>query len=156
MRHFVCFITNIAAQLQYEDRNSVKKRHGYVSLEFKLIHMDLANDIYKQPQKFNLHKLDILMKFKIEEFSVVSTSIFDSPIILRSISYFIMYALHTCSVTQLCLTLCKPMTVAHQVSLSMKFSRQEYWCGLPSPPPGDLTNADLSQVSYISRQFLYH
>ena len=49
-----------------------------MSLEFKLIHMDLANDIYKQPQKFNLHKLDILMKFKIEEFSVVSTSIFDS------------------------------------------------------------------------------
>ena len=40
--------------------------------------------------------------------SVVITSIFDSPVILRSISYFIMYALHTCSVTQLCLTLCNP------------------------------------------------
>ena len=118
-----------------------------MSLEFKLIHMDLANDIYKQPQKFNLHKLDILMKFKIEEFSVVSTSIFDSPIILRSISYFIMYALHTCSVTQLCLTLCKPMTVAHQVPLSMKFSRQEYWCGLPFNSPGDLPNSGIEPRS---------
>ena len=28
--------------------------------------------------------------------------------------------------------------VAHQVSLSMGFSRQEYWSGLPCPPPGDL------------------
>ena len=28
--------------------------------------------------------------------------------------------------------------VAHQASLSMGFSRQEYWSGLPCPPPGDL------------------
>ena len=28
--------------------------------------------------------------------------------------------------------------VAHQVPLSMKFSWQEYWIGLPCPPPGDL------------------
>ena len=31
-------------------------------------------------------------------------------------------------------------TVAHQVALSMEFSRQEYWSGLPCPPPGDLPN----------------
>ena len=31
-----------------------------------------------------------------------------------------------------------PWTVAHQAPLSMAFSRQEYWCGLPCPPPGDL------------------
>src|SRR5574340_27629 len=29
-------------------------------------------------------------------------------------------------------------TIAHQAALSMKFSRQEYWSGLPFPPPGDL------------------
>ena len=29
-------------------------------------------------------------------------------------------------------------TVARQASLSMEFSRQEYWSGLPCPPPGDL------------------
>ena len=32
-------------------------------------------------------------------------------------------------------TLC---TVAHQAPLSMGFFRQEYWTGLPCPPPGDL------------------
>ena len=29
-------------------------------------------------------------------------------------------------------------TVACQAPLSMGFLRQEYWCGLPFPPPGDL------------------
>ena len=31
-----------------------------------------------------------------------------------------------------------PWTVAHQAPLSMGFSRQEYWSGLPCPSPGDL------------------
>ena len=31
-----------------------------------------------------------------------------------------------------------PYTIAHQASLSMEFSRQEYWSGLPCPSPGDL------------------
>ena len=30
--------------------------------------------------------------------------------------------------------------VAHQAPLSMGLSRQEYWSGLPCPPPGDLPN----------------
>ena len=29
-------------------------------------------------------------------------------------------------------------TAAHQAPLFMGFSRQEYWSGLPCPPPGDL------------------
>ena len=37
---------------------------------------------------------------------------------------------------QLCLTLCNLWTVAHQALLSMEFSRQECWGGLPCPPPG--------------------
>jgi len=34
--------------------------------------------------------------------------------------------------------LATPQTVALQASLSMEFSRQEYWSGLPFPSPGDL------------------
>ena len=33
-----------------------------------------------------------------------------------------------------------PWTVAHQAPLSMGFSRQEYWSGLPFPSPEDLLN----------------
>ena len=31
-----------------------------------------------------------------------------------------------------------PWTAAHQAPLSVGFPRQEYWGGLPCPPPGDL------------------
>ena len=38
-------------------------------------------------------------------------------------------------------------TVAHQASLSVGFSRQEYWSGLPFPPPGDLSNPRIETAS---------
>ena len=38
-------------------------------------------------------------------------------------------------VAQSCLTVCDPMTVAYQAPLSMGFSRQEYWSGVPGPSP---------------------
>ena len=44
-------------------------------------------------------------------------------------------------VTQSYLTLCDPLDgIAHQAHLSMEFSRQEYWNGLPFLSPGDLPN----------------
>ena len=39
-----------------------------------------------------------------------------------------------------------PWTVAHQ-ALSMEFSRQEYWSGLPFPSPGDLPNSGVKPMS---------
>ena len=48
---------------------------------------------------------------------------------------------------QSCLTLCDPWTVAHQAPLSMGFSRQEYWSGLPFPSPGDLPNPGIEPGS---------
>ena len=45
-----------------------------------------------------------------------------------------------------------PWTVAHQAPLSVGFSRQEYWSGLPFPSPGDLPNPGIkSHVSCIGR-----
>ena len=38
-------------------------------------------------------------------------------------------------------------TVAYQASLSMGFSRQEYWSGLPFPSPGDLSNPGIEPGS---------
>ena len=43
-----------------------------------------------------------------------------------------------------------PWTVAYQASLSMGFSRQEYWSGLPSPPPGDLPKPGIELTSPAS------
>ena len=52
-----------------------------------------------------------------------------------------------------------PRTVAHQAPLSMGFFRQEYWGGLPFPPPGDLptqgSNLRLLRLLHC-RWILYH
>ena len=46
--------------------------------------------------------------------------------------------------------LATPWTVARQAPLSMGFARQEYWSGLPCPPPGDLPNPGIKPVSLMS------
>ena len=56
---------------------------------------------------------------------------------------------HVCAKSlQSRLTLCETLwTIACQASLSMGFSRQEYWSRLPCPPPGDLLNWGTESVS---------
>ena len=39
---------------------------------------------------------------------------------------------------------------ARQAPLSMGFSRQEYWSGLPYPPPEDLPDSGVEPVSLMS------
>ena len=43
-----------------------------------------------------------------------------------------------------------PWTVAHQAPPSMGFPRQEYWSGLPFPPPGDLPDPGTETASLES------
>ena len=50
-------------------------------------------------------------------------------------------------VIQSCPTLWDPMTVAHQAPLSMGFSRQEYWSGLPFPSPGNFPDPGIESGS---------
>ena len=58
---------------------------------------------------------------------------------------------HTCCVLakslHSCPTLVTLWTVARQASLSMRFSRQEYWSGLPCCPPGDLPDPGMKPVA---------
>ena len=41
-------------------------------------------------------------------------------------------------------------TIAHQAPLFVGFSRQEYWSGLPCPPPGDLPDPGIEPTSLTS------
>ena len=50
-------------------------------------------------------------------------------------------------VAQSCPTLCDPLDCSLPGSLSMGFSRQEYWSGLPFPSPGDLPNPGIEPRS---------
>ena len=51
---------------------------------------------------------------------------------------------------QLCLTLCDSMDCVCQAPLSMGFSRQECWSGLPCPSLGDLPNPGIELSSLMS------
>ena len=51
-----------------------------------------------------------------------------------------LYQLHDVLVVQSCPPLFDRMVCSPQAPLSMRFSRQEYWSGLPFPSPGDVPN----------------
>ena len=50
-------------------------------------------------------------------------------------------------VAKSCPTLAIPWIVIWQASLSMGFSREEYWSGLPFPSPGDLPDPGIEPAS---------
>ena len=58
-------------------------------------------------------------------------------------------------VANACPTLATPWTIAGQVPLSMGFSRQEYWSGLPFPSPGDPPSPQSNLGLLRCRQSLY-
>ena len=57
------------------------------------------------------------------------------------------HVLHQFSCVQLCANL---WTVARPAPLSAGFSRQEYWSGLPCPPPGTLAHPGIKPASLKS------
>ena len=54
------------------------------------------------------------------------------------------------SIAQSCLSLCEPMDYSPPAPLSKGFSRQEYWNGLPFPPPDDLPKPRIEPMSLDS------
>ena len=76
---------------------------------------------------------------------------------LYSKSFMFLYFIHSVYLSipcaQMCVLRCLVMSNslwlhgAHQAPLSMEFSRQEYWSGLPFPPPGDLPDPGTEPMS---------
>ena len=65
-----------------------------------------------------------------------------------------------CLAAQSCLTLCNLMDYSMPALLSLGFSRQEYWSGLPFPAPGNLPDpgiepASLANVKLFQNHFLW-
>ena len=75
--------------------------------------------------------------FLIALFLLVEPLVFHQLVIIFSTALSACMQALSLSHVQLFAT---PWTVAHQALLSMGFSRQEYWSGLPFPSPGDLAN----------------
>ena len=80
--------------------------------------------------------------------------------ILKFIAQMIMLFVCTCVLNRFsCVQLCDPMDCCPPDSSVHGFSRQEYWSGLPCPPPGELptqgSNPQLLQLLHCG-QILYH
>ena len=69
---------------------------------------------------------------------------------LYGLIYWLMYYVCGCLVAQSCPTLVTPQTIACQAPLSLGFSAQEHWNGLPWPPPEDLPGLVIKPASLIS------
>ena len=80
------------------------------------------------------------------------TLILDSPTsrILRNNTWYLTTCVCILSHFSYVQLLAIPRTIAPQAPLSMGFSRQEYWSGLPCPPPGDLLDPRIERVSPMS------
>ena len=68
------------------------------------------------------------------------------PVRVRKVNGIGLGSVQFSSVTQSCLTLCNPIDCS-QAPLSMGFSRQEYWSGLPFPSPEDLPDPGIERGS---------
>ena len=93
-------------------------------------------------QNKTLKYMQLLLCFVIQIFVNNYEFLISSPLLLG-------LCVRSCfSCVQLFMTL---WTVAHQAPLgSQGFSRQEYWSGLPCPPPGDLPDPGIEPVSHVS------
>ena len=70
---------------------------------------------------------------------------------LHMFNNLLLCSVYVCSVAQSCLTLCDPLDChLPGSSVSMEFFRQEYWCGLPFPTPGDLSDPGIRLASLVS------
>ena len=91
---------------------------------------------------------DMLLNFqKYGEKLVLYTTIFKERGLwaqTHTSTYIIVSKCQSLSRARLFVT---PQTAAHQAPLSMRFSRQEYWSGLPFPSPGDISNPGIKPGS---------
>ena len=95
------------------------------------------------------HSFEIILSFpQLLEFPLISWE-FHSRF-CNSYNQITRREMLLCSVAQSCPTLVTPWTVACQAPLSMGFSRQEYWSGLPFSPPGDLPKPGIESMPPVS------
>ena len=95
-----------------------------------MAHLILSADKWKFERRIN--RLEMLAKVYI---GILSLKVVEEEFHLK---------VKSLSRVQLFVT---PWTLAYQTSLSMGFSRQEYWSGLPFPSPGDLPNPGIKPGS---------
>ena len=99
-----------------------------------------------QSKYIALFPQSLLVKF--QKFDIIQQQHFSAARLgLCNLSAYFTWNM-LCLVTQSCLTLCDTVNCrCHRLLCPRGCSRQEYWSGLPYPPPGDLSNSGIDPRS---------
>ena len=116
-----------------------KLNHSYIvsfSISWRVIWItDYINNVEDTPCR-QTRRSHFLVIFQSSSICIIHSLIFQSLCHLlrhNKVIFFDRQLWTCCLVTKSCQTLATPWTVAHQAPLSMGFSRQAYWSGLPFP-----------------------
>ena len=112
----------------------------------------IFNETWSQTLEFIWKRKDtilaknILKKNNGEEFSLLNIKVCDKATVIKTLWFW-----YECmQVTSVMFDSATLWTVDCQTPLSIGFSRQEYWSGLPCPPPGDLPDPEIELESLMS------
>ena len=90
-----------------------------------------------------MYKSHIYIKFIPENHYILFDAIGNGTVFLISFSDYLLLFSHSVVSNSFATS----WTVARQAPMSMGFSRQDYWNGLPFPPPGDLPDPGIEPMS---------
>ena len=143
----MCYMNNKKAlcPIKGKDRYVLCKIHKST---FMLPSPDLLEDKNVKTCMKGINWVTIIMGDSL----LVSTMFLFFPLLWCYIYVCVCVCMYACVLSHfshvwLCVT---PLTVSCQTPLSMGFSRQEYWSGLPCSPPGDVPGPGITHISYIS------
>ena len=96
--------------------------------------------------------LDLRFEWVSISFSSIHSQSLDCTGVCRTGGGFFtnQHLVHACSAAAAVSESSRRRTPARQTPLSVGFSRQEYWAGLPCPPPGDLPHPGIERASLLS------
>ena len=86
-----------------------------------------------------------LLRFQLLQLDGVHVRMCGGGVVL--FNFLFVFSSCFCLISKSRLTLVMAWTAACQAPLSMEFSRQEYWSGLPFPSPGDLPDPRIKPAS---------
>ena len=110
----------------------------------KWIPSGINPSVNKKSQECAAGRVPTTQKGRVEAYAKKGSGI----LFLAAMSGMWNFPVCVCVHAPSCLTLCDPADWAHQAPLSMEFSRQKYWHGLPFPTSGDLPNPGIEPVSF--------
>ena len=125
----------LKTKYQREKKKRIKQTVTFSQGDYKL------KQFSKFYEDFGQNPLTVFLNFKFRYFVFILS--FNSSPLYFTLGVLVGAVCMRAKSLQSCLTLCDAMHCSPPAPPSVGFSRQEYWRGLPCPPPGGLLNSGI-------------